>query len=118
MSDADTENTNENIVLECLLESPPEKVWRALTVPELAAGWLGEPGDGGGEPAYEILDTEPCSRVRYTWRDEETDVPDTLVTFEISPAPDGNTWFRLTHSHCAMPRLAANSNGAPTARAA
>lgn len=116
MSDAEEEKTKENIVVECLLESSPEKVWRALTIPELAANWLGEPGDGRMAPAYEILDAEPGSRVRYAWRDGDADMPETLVTFEISPAPGGNTHFRLTHT--ALPRAAANSNGAPMAQAA
>jgi uncharacterized protein YndB with AHSA1/START domain len=30
----------ESIVVECDLPEPPEKVWRALTVPELLAAWL------------------------------------------------------------------------------
>ena len=118
MSDGNDEKTNENIVLEYVLESSPEKVWRALTIPELAANWLGEPGDGETSPAYEMVDEEPCSRVRYAWRDQNTDGPDTLVTFEISPAPGGHTHFRLTHSASTLPRMAANANGVPMARAA
>ncbi|WP_295813540.1 SRPBCC domain-containing protein [uncultured Nitratireductor sp.] len=118
MSDANEKKTSENIVLEYVLDSSPEKVWRALTIPELAASWLGECGDGKTGPAYEMLDTEPYSRVRYAWRDDETNAPDTLVTFEIGPMPDGNTWFRLTHSAGTVPPAAANSNGVPMARAA
>ena len=126
MSTTEEEIFKENIVLEYTLDAPPEKVWRALTVPELAASWLGtqehrpehRPEHRNDDPAYELLDKTPFSRVRYAWRDTGTDMPETLVTFEISPAPDGNTRFRLTHSVRATPPLAANCNGAPIARAA
>ena len=46
------------VVVECGLDASPEKVWRALTIPELAADWLGA--------AY-----EPASR------------DDAIATFEI-----------------------------------
>lgn len=118
MSDAKDDNANKNIVLEYFLESSPEKVWRAITIPELVEIWLGKPDEATGTRDYEILDTIPFSRVRYAWRDTETNMPHTLVTFEIRPAENGKTWFRLTHSPRALPRMAANSNGSPTALAA
>ncbi|MCR4266671.1 SRPBCC domain-containing protein [Nitratireductor sp. ZSWI3] len=118
MTPADEQETNETIVLECELDAPPEKVWRALTVPELAAEWLGACGDGRDEPGYEMLDALPFSRVRYAWHDATASEPDTLVTFELSPRPLDRTWFRLTHSAEKAPRAAANCNGRPTALAA
>lgn len=118
MSEAKDEKEHETIVLEYLLESSPEKVWRALTIAELAESWLGKPDGSTGMPEYEMLDTVPFSRVRYTLHDIETDTPQTLVTFEIGPAPGGKTWFRLTHSPRALPRMAANGNWGPTALAA
>ncbi|MFC5585913.1 SRPBCC domain-containing protein [Nitratireductor kimnyeongensis] len=118
MSNSEVEKSNETITLEYLLDSSPEKVWRALTIRELAEIWLGEPDGVTGMPEYEMLDTIPFSKVRYALRDIETDAPHTLVTFEIAPAPGGKTWFRLTHSPRALTRMAANTNGAPTALAA
>jgi uncharacterized protein YndB with AHSA1/START domain len=35
-----TDSSDIEIVTECDLPDPPEKVWRALTVPELLAAWL------------------------------------------------------------------------------
>lgn len=117
------EETGEQVVVECELDAPPETVWRALTVPELVAEWV-DPGsvDRGSEtaPDYEMIDALPFSRVRYAWHDAASSEPDTLVTFEIAPQPDGRTWFRLTHRVAAAaraPRAAANCN-TPLARAA
>ncbi|MFZ0500835.1 MAG: SRPBCC domain-containing protein [Steroidobacteraceae bacterium] len=55
-------------VFECDFEEPPEKVWRALTEPELLQAWL----EQNVEPArtdYEILNAEPHRTLRYRWRD-------------------------------------------------
>ncbi|WP_048648748.1 SRPBCC family protein [Nitratireductor soli] len=118
MTPADEQKESETIVVECVLEAPLEKVWRALTVPELAAAWLDAPGGDAPDASYEVLDALPFSRVRYAWHDAGANEPDTLVTVELSPQPDGGTWFRLTHSAEKVPRPAANFNGPPLARAA
>lgn len=114
------------ITVECSLDEPPEKVWRALTEPELVAVWLdirpGNTTSGESRPrfSYEIVDAEPCRRLRYRWRDEggERVEPDTFVTFELTPRDDGGTWFRLTHEPARMLRRAANGNAPPLALAA
>ena len=118
MTTANERKENETIVVECELEAPLEKVWRALTVPELAAAWLDAPDGNAAGASYEVLDALPFSRVRYAWHDAGTTEPNTLVTVELSPQPDGGTWFRLTHSAEKAPRAAANFNGPPLARAA
>lgn len=107
----------DDIVVECELDAPPEKVWRALTVPELLARWIAaeELGDGETAPSYETLEARPFSRLRLAWRDEAASQADSLVTVELAPRPGGRTWFRLTHSASAL--RAANAN-APMARAA
>ncbi|TGU66286.1 ATPase, partial [Mesorhizobium sp. M1C.F.Ca.ET.144.01.1.1] len=69
------------IEFECELAEPPEKVWRALTVPELLTAWM-MPNDivpeTGGRFAFagpdapiecEILDAEPERLLRYSWRE-------------------------------------------------
>lgn len=117
----DTDDTDA-VVVDCELDAAPEKVWRALTVPELAAQWLETERAGDsrpGEPSYAIIEAEPCSRVRYAWRDDAASEADTVVTIDLSPAPDGRTHFRLTHSarQRAMP-VAVNANRPPTALAA
>jgi len=116
MTVADMPDASESeIVVECDLDAAPERVWRALTVPELVEHWLGvQPageGDGAG-PAYQIVEAEPFSRLRYAWRDAGSSQPDSIVTFDLAPLPGGGTWFRLTHGASADRRqpVAANSN--------
>ncbi|MEQ1954324.1 SRPBCC domain-containing protein [Mesorhizobium sp. CN2-181] len=105
------------IVVECGLDAPAERVWRALSVPELAADWLGampaSSGNGGGGRAnsFEIVDAKPFSRLTYRWRDGSLDARgDSFVTVEIAPRGPQNTWFRLTHRPPAMLPVAANGN--------
>jgi uncharacterized protein YndB with AHSA1/START domain len=118
MNRADEQDTTDEVVVECELAAPPAKVWRAITVPELVSAWIdprpGEKADEG--QSYEMLDALPYSQVRYAWRDGEAGCESTVI-FEISPQPDGHTWFRLTH-RTAKPVRAANGNSPPVALAA
>lgn len=127
MTDTHSQDANEDeIVVECELEAAPEKVWRALTVPEFVATWLDVPAADQSDrhepgPAYRIVEALPHSRVRYAWSDPAASEPETFVTFDLSPNPDGGTWFRLTHSVEAIvrsPVTAANSNSPLMALAA
>jgi uncharacterized protein YndB with AHSA1/START domain len=105
-------SVDEPVILECALEAPPEKVWRALTEPALLDRWL--PPEGPGERTERrLLAAEPNRLVRYGWRGAESG--DSVVTFELSPAADGGTWLRLVHDGLAP--AAANSN-APILRCA
>ncbi len=108
--------TRDDVVVECELDAAPDKVWRAITVPELVSAWLDPRPGEATDQSYEMIDEEPCSRVRYAWRDAQ-DARESTVTFEIGPRPGGNTWFRLTHSP-ARPVRAANGNSPPLALAA
>ncbi len=116
MTADDDGETVDDIVVECELDAAPEKVWRALTVPEFVSAWLDPKLGDAKQQSYEMIDELPCSRVCYAWRDEQ-DGRESTVTFEIGPRPDGNTWFRLTHSP-ARPARAANCNSPALARAA
>src|SRR5690606_33664116 len=99
------------LVFECALDAPPEKVWRALTVPEYLERWL-KP-----EQALDltVLTAEKNKSLTYRWREAGQGVvagmEDSIVTFELTPTHGGGTWFRLTHAPMAVP-TAANSNGA------
>ncbi|MCR6673703.1 SRPBCC domain-containing protein [Devosia ginsengisoli] len=98
------------LTFECALDAPPEKVWRALTVPEYLERWL--------KPEQEIelavVTAEENKSLTYRWREAGqgavVGMEDSLVTFELTPTSDGGTWFRLTHAPMAVP-VAANSNG-------
>jgi uncharacterized protein YndB with AHSA1/START domain len=94
----------ESIELELELHHPPEKVWRALTDPELLSQWLLpvidlelEPGAAftlktqpypgwDGTVSCRFVEIEPQRRLSYTWT-----VPflDTVVTFTLAPTPSG-----------------------------
>jgi uncharacterized protein YndB with AHSA1/START domain len=88
------------------LEAPPEKVWRALTMPALLERWLqltgsngrlsGAPGRLGTRVSAELVDADPPRRLTWRWR--ETDASDDLVTFTLSPNSAGGTALRLVHT--------------------
>lgn len=117
---AESGSDDDRIVYECELDAPPETVFRAVSVPEFLTEWIGfPPGGAGGEDAgadsreaasYEIEETTPPSRVRLRWRDRDADLPDSRVTIELSPAPEGRTFFRLTHDAAEIRHVAANRN--------
>lgn len=86
------------------LPHPPEKVWRALTEPELLAKWLlpsigFEPTPGATfrfqtdpQPGWDgvvncrVLEIEPPKRLRYAWVVGDLD---TVVTFTLAPTSTG-----------------------------
>jgi len=94
------------------LQHPPEKVWRALTDPELLGEWLlpvvgfelkpkaaftfqAPPQPGwDGVVSCRLLEAEPHSLLRYTWVVGQMD---TVVTFTLTPTPAG-TRVVLVHS--------------------
>jgi uncharacterized protein YndB with AHSA1/START domain len=119
MSDAAaTRESTQSVIVECELDEPPEKVWKALTVPELVAAWL-MPNDinpelgksfsfqakpiAGGDIACEVLAVEPNRLLSYSWRGAEGECDgdarrlDTVVTFELSETETGGTHLRLVH---------------------
>jgi len=85
------------VVTECDLPEAPEKVWKALTTPELLAKWLPEAQD------CEVLAAEPNRLLRYRWRAGEDDRDesgrelDSVVTFELTHMPSGGTHLRVDH---------------------
>ena len=114
------------------LAEPPEKVWRALTVPELLAAWM-MPNDmrpeignrfafaGPDAPIEcEILDAEPERLLRYSWRERSQPGDgarqdplgsplDSIVTFTLARTISGGTHLRIVHdgfARTAMPAIA------------
>ena len=101
----------ESVIVDCDLDEPPEKVWRALTVPHLMAAWLAE-GDIKAEVGHrfelqpetgpvecEVLKADPRRELRLAWRerDEAGDLVDSEVTFVLTPTITGGTRLRLVH---------------------
>jgi uncharacterized protein YndB with AHSA1/START domain len=102
------------------LAAPPEKVWRALTIPALVERWLLPTGDDGrmvGRPAglgthveAQLIEADPPRLL--SWRWSETDTPDDLVTFTLAPNGEGGTLLRLLHTRqVAVLPQPANGNG-------
>jgi len=102
---------SEDVIVDCDLAEPPEKVWRALTVPDLLAAWLMpndfEPKVGhdftfrperGPDIACEVLDIEEGSLIRYSWREGDDDRIDSIVTVSLTPLQGGGTHLRLVHT--------------------
>jgi uncharacterized protein YndB with AHSA1/START domain len=115
---------------ECDLPDPPEKVWRALTVPELLAAWMmpndikPETGsrfafDGAEVPIdCEVLDAEPGRLLRYSWRERsqtgDADRLDSIVTFTLDRTISGGTHLRIVHDgfvQAATPAVAMLGSG-------
>jgi uncharacterized protein YndB with AHSA1/START domain len=106
VTDTTPRSQSEAITFEIDLHHPPEKVWRALTHPELLAQWLLpvvgdelklEPGveftlktqpypGWDGIVDCRLIEIEPHRKLSYAWT-----VPflDTVVTFTLTPTPAG-----------------------------
>jgi len=105
------------IYVDEFLPHPPEKVWRALTEPELIARWLmpndfklevgraftfqGQPipaAGFGGTGYSEVLDFEPEKMLKIAWRAAPGDPSrlDSTVTFTLEPEGRGTRLF-LAH---------------------
>jgi uncharacterized protein YndB with AHSA1/START domain len=122
-----------SIAFEYELDEPIEKVWRALTTPEIVAEWL-LPNDleteegarftfsDAAEPIEcEVISIEEQRSIRFAWRDEQArrDGLDSTVTFEVEGTTTGGTHLRIVHEvhYAAQPVslpvtacLAANDN--------
>jgi uncharacterized protein YndB with AHSA1/START domain len=106
-----------SVVIEREFAHPPEKVWRALTQPELMAEWLmkndfkpvvghrfnfrAQPNPHwNGVTDCEVLVVEPHKRLSYSWRSsgaEAADGTQTVVTWTLTPTK-GGTLLRMEHA--------------------
>ena len=105
--DTTVRSQTESLSFEFDLRHAPEKVWRALTDPELLAEWLLpvvgsnlelEPGapftfktqpypGWDGSVNCRFLEIEAQRKLSYTWL--VGDMLDTVVTFEVTPTSSG-----------------------------
>jgi len=88
------EDPSQDIVLEYELEAPPEKVWRAISIPEFREQWL--PGQALASP--EPVDATPAEELRLRLRENEPPFLESLVTFQLQPTGDGRTVLRIIHA--------------------
>ncbi|RYB98575.1 SRPBCC family protein [Ciceribacter ferrooxidans] len=113
MNDGKTKEQNSSLDLEFDLDEPPQKVWRAVSIPEFRENWL---------PKEALADTGattivPCQEVRYTLRDETPPFLESTVTFTISPNATGGTRLRivqeLTDAKLVRTTIAAANTNSP-----
>ena len=102
-----------SVVVERDLSHPPERIWRALTVPHLMEEWLMKndfkpvvghqfnlSGDWGGVLDCEVLVVEPNRTLSYTWNFAHDDPAynlESVVTFTLIPTSMG-TRLRMEQS--------------------
>ena len=97
MSDAaKPDHADAALVLEYHFDAPPEKVWRAVTIPALRERWLPDCDLAGAEPESAI----PGQEVRYRLRDSEPPIRESHVIFRIEQNEDGGTRFRIIQQAC------------------
>ncbi|CUZ56326.1 Activator of Hsp90 ATPase homolog 1-like protein [Serratia marcescens] len=83
----------DRLVLEYSLDAPPEKVWRALSIPELREQWL----PTGDLAQVEPLATTPGEAVSYRLRDDQPPFLESVVTLQIVPDAGGGSLLRIIH---------------------
>jgi uncharacterized protein YndB with AHSA1/START domain len=109
------------VMFEGALEAAPEKVWRALTIPEYLSAWLlPASNDNDGKMQFDgdaaglmpirctIEEARAPDLLRYRWREDGQ--PDAIVTFELKRLSRDRTWLKLSQGAATM-LLAANANG-------
>ncbi len=94
-----------SVVVERDIAHPPEKLWRALTQPQLIEEWLMKNdfapvvghrfnlrGDWGGVLDCEVLEVEPNKTLAYRWdfaHDDPAYNLKSVVIFTLTPTPSG-----------------------------
>ncbi|NYJ13794.1 uncharacterized protein YndB with AHSA1/START domain [Rhizobium leguminosarum] len=111
MNEQKTEEQDSGIELEFDLVDPPDKVWRAISIPEFRERWL--PKQALADPG--AIAVTPGQEVRYRLRDDSPPFLESTVTFTITPNATGGTCLRIVHELTdvrldRMARAAANSN--------
>ena len=114
VSDRTARSQSESISFEFDLRHPPEKVWRALTDPELVSRWLlpvtglelapgaaftfrTQPQPGwDGTVHCRMIEVEERRKLSYAWVVGDGWL-DTIVTFTLTPSESG-TWLSVVQS--------------------
>ncbi|MDL2400416.1 SRPBCC family protein [Rhizobium mayense] len=119
MNDLKTPVRENGIELEYDLDEPPQKVWRAVSSPELRKNWL--PKEALANP--DAISVTPGEEVRYRLRDDAPPFLESTVTIRIAPNANGGTSLRIIHELDDLrlrrtAKAAANNNGFSVMRAA
>ncbi|MBC2884514.1 hypothetical protein H7Q97_03745 [Ochrobactrum sp. CM-21-5] len=123
MTDQQKKSPGTGIQQDYDLDAAPQKVWRAISIPEFREAWL---------PKEALTDDEaasltPGEEISYRMRENEPPFLESTVTFRIAPNTAGGTHLRVIHelshelSDARLKRTtvtAANTNRRPVMRAA
>ena len=93
MKDRESERQAPDVVQEYDLDAPPEKVWRAISIPAFRERWL--PGNRLADAAP--LATVPGKEIRYKMRDDDPPHLESSVAFRLTPNGQGGTTLRIVH---------------------
>ena len=93
MSDTQASQSGANLILDYELDAPPDKVWRAISIPELREHWLPEMHLADADP----ISAEPGEEIRYRMREKEPPFLESIVTFQLAPSAHGGTRLRIVH---------------------
>jgi uncharacterized protein YndB with AHSA1/START domain len=93
MSEIEADEKTKDLVLEYELDAPPEKVWRAISIPAFRDKWLPSEALVSAEP----VSSSPGEEVRYSMREDEPPFLESVVTFQVRPNADGGTRLRIIH---------------------
>jgi uncharacterized protein YndB with AHSA1/START domain len=119
MNEDNSKDPRGGVELEFDLSDPPQKVWRAISIPQFRERWL--PKEALADP--DAITVTPGQEVRYRLRDDSPPFLESTVTFTITPNAAGGTRLRIVHELTDarfdwIERAAANSNSPPRMLAA
>ena len=118
MTQEDNTEKAVRLVFEYEFEASPQKVWRAISIPELRASWLPEQDLSQSEPLIMI----PERQASYRMRETEPPFIESVVTFQIAANDNGGTSLTIIHEiddkGLSLKPQAANTNMQSVMRAA
>lgn len=119
MKELEAEEQTADLTLEYELDAPPEKVWRAISLPAFRETWLPKRDLADAEP----ISSEPGEEVSYRMKDNAPPFLESIATFQVRPNADGGTTLRIIHELVderllQQPLKAANNNRPAMMRAA
>lgn len=108
MNETAEETGTDDLVLEYELDAPPDKVWRAISIPEFRERWL---PDGALADAVPVS-TSGDGEIRYRVRDDRPPFLESVVTFRVHPNESGGSTLRIIHAppDARLARLAPAAN--------
>jgi uncharacterized protein YndB with AHSA1/START domain len=118
MNEEQTWQQDSGVELEVDLDDPPQKVWRAISIPEFRERWLPDIALAEHDAIIVTSGQEICYRLR----DDDPPFLESVVTFTLTPTAIGGTRLRIVQNlkDARVGRMAqaANNNGTPLMLAA